>query len=68
MSRSLALSLIGNSSIINTNFFPLIELNGLYECALIEFNIYNSIPNIGEINNLFHIGDNLITIRFFTDL
>jgi len=48
MSRSLALSLNGNSSIINTNFFPPIELNGRYECALIDFNMYKSIPNIDE--------------------
>jgi len=48
MSRSLALSLNGNSSIINTNFFPPIEWNGRYECALIDFNMYNSIPNIDE--------------------
>jgi len=38
----------GNSFIINTNFFPPIELNGRYECALIDFNMYNSIPNIDE--------------------
>jgi len=62
MSRSLALSLNGNSSIINTNFFPPIELNGRHECALIDFNMYNSIPNIDEKNSLFHIGDKVITI------
>jgi len=43
MSRSLALSLNGNS-------------------AFIDFNMHNSIPNIHEKNNLFHIGDNVITI------
>jgi len=48
MSRSLALSLNGNSSIINTISFPFIELNGRYECALIDFSMYNSIPNIDE--------------------
>jgi len=48
MSRLLALSMNGNSSIINTNFFSPIELNGRYECALIDFNMYNSIPNIDE--------------------
>jgi len=48
MSRSLALSLNGNSSIIYTNFVPPIEYNGQYECTFIDFNVYNSIPNICE--------------------
>jgi len=48
MSRPLAVSLSGNSSIINTNFFPPFELNGRYECAPIDFNMYNSISNIDE--------------------
>jgi len=39
MSRSLALFLNGNSSIINTNFFAPIELNGRYEGALIPFKV-----------------------------
>jgi len=39
-----------------------IELNARYECALIDFNMYNSIPNIDKKNNLFHIGDKVITI------
>jgi len=54
--------MIANSSITNTNIFPPIELNGRYECALIDFNMYYSIPNIGEINNVFNIGDNVIRI------
>jgi len=62
MSRLLPLSLNGNSSIINTNFFPSIKLNGRNECALIDFNKYNSSPSIDEKNNLFHIGDKVITI------
>jgi len=48
MSRSLTLSLNGNISIINTNLFAPIKLNGQYEYALKDFNIYNSIPNIDE--------------------
>jgi len=62
MSKSLALSLNGNSSIIDKNFFPPIELNGRYECALFDFNMYNSTPNIDAKDNLFNSSVNVIPI------
>jgi hypothetical protein len=59
---SLTLTLSGNSSIINTTYFPTINLNGNYVCALVDFQTYNSIPNIDENNNLFYYGTNIIEI------
>jgi len=62
MSRSLTLTLNGNG-ITNTSYFPPIELtNGAYECALIDFYMYNSIPNVDINNSLFHIGDKVIQL------
>jgi len=63
MSRSFTLTLNGNEPITNISFFPPIELtNGEYECALIDFHMYNSIPNVDINNNLFHIGDKVIQL------
>lgn len=59
---SITLALSGKSSILTANYFPPIELVGDYECCLIDFHAYNSIPNVDYDNNLFHIGDNVIEI------
>lgn len=59
---SITLALSGKSSILKANYFPPIELHGEYECSLIDFHAYNSIPNIDYDNNLFHIGDKVIEI------
>lgn len=55
---SFCLTLSGTSSILESNFFPEINLNGDYMLGLISFLSYNSIPNIDETNNLLHYGDN----------
>lgn len=60
MARTISLN--GNTSVIEENFFPPIELKRDYECALIDFYMYNSIPNVDENNNLFHIDDKTIKI------
>lgn len=60
MSRTL--SLCGTSSILTTDYFPPIDLNGVYECGLIDFITYNSIPNVDETNNLFYFGDKVYTL------
>jgi len=63
MSRSFTLTLNGNEPITNISYFPPIELtNGEYDCALIDFHMYNSIPNVDINNNLFHIGDKKIQL------
>lgn len=59
---SITLTLSGNSSDLLASYFPPIELNGEYECALIDFHSYNSIPNVDNYNNLFHIGNEIINI------
>lgn len=67
---SFTISLNGNESTLYANFFPPIELtdnsnnnNVEYECALIYFKTFHSIPNVDSSNNLFHYGDDkVITI------
>lgn len=61
MSRTLTLS--GKTSILSSIFSPPIELgDDEYECCLVDFQSYNSIPNVDHDNNLFHIGDKIIEI------
>lgn len=54
MSFTIALS--GRQSRVDTSFFPPISLDkGVsYECALIYFKSYNSIPNVNNTNNKFY--------------
>lgn len=54
---SFTLTLSGKSSSLVANYFPPIELdrNSNYLCCLVDFQTYNSIPNITEVNNKFHI-------------
>lgn len=54
---SLAVSLTGNASVLSAKFFPPIELdeNQNYVCGLIDFQSFNSMPNVDHRNNLFHI-------------
>lgn len=46
-------SLSGNSSTSKSSLFPALRLpqHNLYEVALLDLTIYNSIPNIVENNN-----------------
>lgn len=59
---SITLTLSSNSSELSANYFPPIELNESYECALTGFHSYNSIPNVDIYNNVFHIGEYVIKI------
>lgn len=52
----------GNTSVLSTSYFPPIELYEPYECGLISLYTYNSIPNIDENNNLFHVGSEIIEL------
>lgn len=47
--------LSGNSSVLEADFFPPIVLDNQfqYECGLIDFQTFNCIPNVDEINNSF---------------
>lgn len=61
---ALTLTLSGNTSTLNVEYFPPIELNKNceYVCGLVDFQTYNSIPNVDSSNNLLHIGDEIIEI------
>lgn len=53
---SLTLTLNGTSSHLHAEYFPALDLSdGDYVCGLIDFQTFNSIPNIDETNNLFYI-------------
>lgn len=62
MTTSMTIALNGNTSVLSEHFFPQIELNRNYECALIDFYTFNSIPNVDEGNNIFQVGDKVIEI------
>lgn len=59
---SLTLTLTGNSSVLTTEYFPPINIDKNYVCGLIDFQTYNSIPNVDHRNNLLHIEDEVIEI------
>ena len=53
------LTFSSNSSVLNTDYFPPIELNdrnASYVIGLVDFQTYNSIPNVDETNNKFYFG------------
>lgn len=52
-SRSIVLT--SDNSVFHTEFYPYIKLNkdAYHELALVELDMYHSIPNIDETNNLF---------------
>lgn len=64
MGESLILTLSGNTSVLQAQYFPPIELNPSkqYVLGLVEFLTFNSIPNIDPTNNKFCIGDRVITL------
>lgn len=70
---SLTLVLSGNSSALRADYFPPIELDHRsdYECCLVDFHTYNTIPNVNENNNKiyvdFHSKFNLEPKDFNTD-
>lgn len=54
---SITLTLTGDSSQLSAQYCPAIDLSdGEYVCGLIDFQTFNSIPNIDETNNLFYFG------------
>lgn len=55
---SFTVSITGYSSSLLTYYSPALELDGEYECALLYFSTFNSIPNIDSRNNVFYYGDN----------
>lgn len=55
---SITLTLSGNSSLLEAEYFPPIELDERYqyECGLVDFQTFNCIPNIDEENNKIVFG------------
>lgn len=61
---SITLTLTGNSSQLQAEYFPSIDLSdGSYVCGLIDFQTFNSIPNVDETNNLFYCGHDTKSIK-----
>ena len=54
---SFTLSITGSSSNLLTNYSPALQLNGEYECGLLYFSTFNSIPNVNNSNNKVFYGD-----------
>lgn len=57
-------TLTGRSSVLSATFFPPIELSEgrNYYLGLIDFEAYNSVPNVDETNNSFYFGSEVVTI------
>lgn len=56
---SLTLTLSGKDSVLSVRYFPPIDLrDGDYELGLIDFETFNTIPNINSTNNKFYFNDN----------
>ena len=51
---SFTIACTGNSSIIESKFFPPIQLNGKYQIGLKNLYSYNSIFNVKEPNNVLY--------------
>lgn len=64
MENSLTLSLTGNSSVLEAQYFPPIELSRdkNYVLGLVDFSTFNSIPNIDTGCNYFYIENYLFEI------
>lgn len=61
---STTITFSGNIPFLSVNFFPPIELDSKYEyeCGLIDFQSFHSIPNIDEFMNKIHVGNYEISI------
>lgn len=52
------LSISDTKSTLTTNYSPNLELDGEYDCGLLYFSTFNSIPNIDIRNNKLYYGEN----------
>lgn len=62
---SLTFTLTGKKSVLSVQYFPPIDISdGDYELGLIDFETFNTIPNINSNNNKFYFNNNdeVITI------
>lgn len=54
---SIAITITGRKSILESHFQPPLNIDEKYECGLIYFSALYSIPNINENNNVFSYGN-----------
>jgi len=60
---SLIFSLTGKSNVLATIYFPAIDLSdGDYELGLMNFETYNTIPNVNALNNKFYFDEDDVEI------
>ena len=61
---SLTFTIKGNESVLSASFFPPIKLdeNLPYFIGMIDFEAYNSIPNIDSTNNKFYYGNQMLEL------
>lgn len=59
---SVALTISGNTNILEASYSPAIELNGDYEIGLVLIETFNSIPNITSENNCFYFGADQVIV------
>lgn len=64
MGDSLTLTISGNSSVLEAQYFPPIELSPhkQYVLGLVELLTFNSIPNVDVGHNKIYVGDQVVTI------
>ena len=64
MNESFTLTISGNSSVLEADYFALIELssNKTYALGLVKLLTVDSISNLNEEINEFHISNHVITI------
>lgn len=55
---SFTVSITGRGASLTTDYSPTLDLRGDYECGLLYFSTFNSIPNIDERNNKFYYDKN----------
>lgn len=53
---SITITITGNESILQSEFIPPLILDDNYDCGLLYFSSFNSIPNINNSNNVFAYG------------
>lgn len=53
---SSTVTIIGKNSILESQFYPPLNLNHEWECGLVYFTAFNSIPNVTAKNNIFSYG------------
>lgn len=63
---STTITITGNESVLRSDFIPPLILDDNYECGLLHFYTFNSIPNINENNNVFVYGNKEIRIPYGT--